>query len=526
MTNARYAMDTRATAAVLGLLLALGGASACRRAGPERTAGRDDPLAPDPEWLFPVGDHDACGFIDAAGVEVIPRTLRAACDGPGYSRNGLIPVAFDDGYGYVDGKGRPALSARYEAVGWFTEGLAPVKRGGRWGFIDARGREVVAPRFANAQPFSDGLAAVLIQDKKLWAYIDRTGRAVIAAAYFEAGSFTDGVARVRGPQGEAFIDRRGRVVLTDASLGGGQLPVSFSDGLAGVSSDALAGVSSDVPGKYGCRFIDTGGRAILEVPGCLFAFDFHEGLAAFGRSDWNKALMAGDETPLQELLGYVDRRGTIVVKPRFSHAGEFAGGLAPVTVSKEGTGFIDRQGTFIIGPRFRGARPFAHGLAKVLTVEGEPGYIDRRGTLVWPRPVPPVAGQELEYRELASSGGSRAFDERDVRVLGNEQEFVAAWKNAARSRVRPVDPPPTDFVRKVYVLIALGTFPIDGHDVCVREVVEEGGRIVIRYDELRPIEMGRLCTYGKVYVSPFVLLEIESRPKPVVFEQRLLASCI
>ena len=120
-------MGTRSTVAALGLLLALSGASACQKGGPTRTTERTgpDPLAPDPEWLFPVGDHGACGFIDAHGVEVIPRTLRAACDGPGYSRRTLIPVAFDDGYGYVDGKGRPAFSARYEAVGWFTEGLAP-----------------------------------------------------------------------------------------------------------------------------------------------------------------------------------------------------------------------------------------------------------------------------------------------------------------------------------------------------------------------------------------------------------------
>ncbi|MDP6358655.1 MAG: WG repeat-containing protein [Planctomycetota bacterium] len=86
-------------------------------------------------------------------------------------------------------------------------------------------------------------------------------------------------------------------------------------------------------------------------------------------------------------MGYIDRRGRVVIKPLFDEAGQFSEGLAPVNVggkrarpgsAKGGLwGYIDTSGKFSCKPRFDAAWPFLDGLAPV-RVKNKWGSINHR----------------------------------------------------------------------------------------------------------------------------------------------------
>jgi len=106
----------------------------------------------------------------------------------------------------------------------------------------------------------------------------------------------------------------------------------------------------------------------------------HEGLAAVSKK-W----------------GFIDKNGSMVIKPEFDKAESFSEGLAAVAVNGK-WGYIDKAGKFAIEPRFNEAEAFTEGLAFVkvggddanairdvsgFDAEGRWGYIDISGKYIW-----------------------------------------------------------------------------------------------------------------------------------------------
>ena len=98
-------------------------------------------------------------------------------------------------------------------------------------------------------------------------------------------------------------------------------------------------------------------------------------------------------------LGYIDKTGALVIKPKFEISSEwgieFHGGLAAVGITKNGAtkfGYIDKTGAWVVQPQFDEAAAFSEGLAGVGTLvpgrEGDSsndyvcGFIDRTGKVV------------------------------------------------------------------------------------------------------------------------------------------------
>ncbi|MBN2026001.1 MAG: WG repeat-containing protein [Actinobacteria bacterium] len=92
---------------------------------------------------------------------------------------------------------------------------------------------------------------------------------------------------------------------------------------------------------------------------------------------------AEDQRTYEEnLYGYIDGNGEMVVKPQFDSASSFSEGLASVRVGNK-RGYIDRSGEFVIEPQFYNAREFSEGLAAVAAADsGLWGYIDKSGGFV------------------------------------------------------------------------------------------------------------------------------------------------
>jgi len=201
--------------------------------------------------------------------------------------------------------------------------LFDVNMDGEGGYVDKNGEIVIPFDFDTAYPFSEGLASVRMGDK--FGYIDHTGEIVILPQFENVEPFREGVALVRIKDKEyRFIDRTGQFIAEGIlATGQGIGSRGFSEGLTTIYID----------GKW----------------------------------------------------GYADKKGKAVIRPQFSDAGAFSGGLAPVAIGEHKWGYIDPKGKSIIRPQFHWARPFSEGLARVQLGEASGykfGYIDGTGKMV------------------------------------------------------------------------------------------------------------------------------------------------
>lgn len=80
--------------------------------------------------------------------------------------------------------------------------------------------------------------------------------------------------------------------------------------------------------------------------------------------------------------GYVNKKGKIVITPKFDKAWQFQDGLALVQWGKK-WGYIDLTGNFAIKPIYDEAWGFSDGLAKVQK-NGKVGFINTKGKVVIP----------------------------------------------------------------------------------------------------------------------------------------------
>ena len=67
-------------------------------------------------------------------------------------------------------------------------------------------------------------------------------------------------------------------------------------------------------------------------------------------------------------FGYINKKGSIVINPKFGFSGDFNDGIAAVEYDGK-HGYIDKSGTFVIRPQFSGAGDFKDGIALV-TISG------------------------------------------------------------------------------------------------------------------------------------------------------------
>lgn len=109
-------------------------------------------------------------------------------------------------------------------------------------------------------------------------------------------------------------------------------------------------------------------------------------LAAFLLSSCNPAIspLSGKETPnlfpikQNDMWGYINRQGEIVIQPQFSKAWFFSEDLAVACIEPYKCGFIDETGKFVVNPQFESVSNFSEGLA-VVQSEKKIGYIDKTG---------------------------------------------------------------------------------------------------------------------------------------------------
>ncbi|MCS0634535.1 WG repeat-containing protein [Streptomyces sp. LP05-1] len=264
-----------------------------------------------PVWQYahPLDDHGRgrfqqggrWGYIDAAGVPVISARFTETA----VFRHGLAVVRTEDGPGWIDPSGAPALSGPYAAVGRFSAcGLAGVRLAstGKCGYVDRSGRLVVPARFDGVRPFGpDGLAGA--RTGELWGLIDRAGAWVEKPRFHRLTAYrAHGLAWfLEAPAGgyrEGWLDGRGRVMVDSD---GRDVSEAVGCGLIRVRSGSVYG------------FADTTGASVI-TPGYAYADDFDACGATLVRDEaqdvpWGVLRPDGTCLPMDHREPLTDREG-------------------------------------------------------------------------------------------------------------------------------------------------------------------------------------------------------------------------
>lgn len=332
--------------------------------------------------LHPVRDANGkWGFIDSNGRFRIAPVYEGANE-------------FSDGVAYVwrwEGNGRKngtvdvggkftGLPETNEYQTAFHDGLAKVQtpQERKYGYIDKGGRVVIAPQFFNAGHFSEGLAWVSVLKERKWLYgfIDKSGKIVIEPQFvYQPGDFVDGLAKVIGQNNSGFIDKSGKFrILVDFE----RADSLFSEGL-------LAAVTASDPARG--VYLDRHGKEILEIPFWRDRSAWQLSLYSLRRQQL-APFMEGLAAVLSfNRIGFIDKKGKVVIAPEFRETTGFSDGLAAVKIIGSAGeyvwGYIDKSGKFVIEPQFKEAKSFLGGLATVRSADGKEHLINRDGKVIW-----------------------------------------------------------------------------------------------------------------------------------------------
>lgn len=328
------------------------------------------------------------GYVDPTGEEVIaPRLQRAYAfhegvapvqDPKGHSRfvdragklsaahyflvdecwRGLVPVAIQqDAYGYVDTRGELRIPAKFLRASPFRGPLAVVRTGvwhtqvERW--ITPAG-DLVGEPFDYTEGFFEDRAWVYQRDRASYACVDAEGKPAFEKRFASAGRFAEGLAaasELGAPSLFGYVDQGGRTVIAPRFAEAHP----FSEGRAVV--------------KLGKAFhlVDRDGNTVGEPFGHVPFPTMSEGMLGVS---------------LRGKVGFVDRDGALVIRPRFEEAYGFFEDRAYVRVG-DGWGHVDRSGAFTVPPTLEWTNRYTGGFAPAKH-DGLYGFLDREGRWVVP----------------------------------------------------------------------------------------------------------------------------------------------
>lgn len=363
------------------------------------------------------------------------------------NNNDTIAVSVNGEWGLLTSDGRWVLPPKYGSVPIFHEGLALVQEfGSAWGYIDRTGKYVIPPRFHSAGNFNTGLAPAQAENGD-WGYIDRTGKFVIPPRFDWAQTFNGERGAVRLDEINGSVDRRGRFVpdvQVDENQRQGQREVPRVERQTAADGHVLV-IRSWSDGKQSSELLDPRGQPVKLATreGWIYRY-LGNGLAQsqIGETNLilnvrnNRELLRGysvretsgdllvvsSDPPKQKmgvlgptgwvvrprdheiyilsdhyfgvrdkgLTGWFDRRGEVVVPPRFAFVHIFHKGVA---VASDGCrhGLVNERGEWVVRPEFDNIYTGEAGGLFTAVKFGQYGVMDSTGRWLTPtRPQPDV----------------------------------------------------------------------------------------------------------------------------------------
>jgi hypothetical protein len=160
------------------------------------------------------------------------------------------------------------------------------------------------------------------------------------------------------------------------------LSLIFSSIVLAAQEQNLTPVHQD--GKWG--YADDQGRTIIK-PQFSEAHAFSGGLALVGQGGVH---ITDPVVGSFVKTGYIDQKGDWVIQSRFQYYFyyDFSEGLVPFRQVSKGWGYMDPKGRIVIRPHFQWAGNFTDGIAPVL-LDDRCGHIDKGGEVVNHGPMLP-----------------------------------------------------------------------------------------------------------------------------------------
>jgi|GEM_PF-5570591 hypothetical protein len=298
------------------------------------------------------------------------------------------------------------------------------KENSYWGYIDLNGNKKIDPKFKNLPGLFYNGYALLEKPDGSFNYIDRKGQEY-ERNYIDACDFHEGVAfavnegeypvllnakleevkilekvdevrlpcegficfkNTRGKWG--YMNKDGVIVIRPVYDFAGD----FSDGLALIGKTEFDTTSENMKEKSFFGYIDTKGDQVIKPTSKYETISsFSEGLAAYSDgADWG--------------WGYVDKTGKKVIRAKleWDEVTPFKDGIASVKIG-DLWGIIDKKGKLVVNPKFEIPPAFENGLS-LGKKDDKYGFINKRGEWV----IEPAFGQVI-----LGFAGRRAFVEKD-----------------------------------------------------------------------------------------------------------------
>lgn len=210
-----------------------------------------------------------------------------------------------------------------------------------------------------------------------WGYVDRDGAWQIPPQWDRVKDFHEGRAAVGGQHSWGIIDREGNFIV----------PQEFEGASVQTIGEERWATSPFAPYSEGCTvadiftdrsqptfFIDRDGKTYWrdERPQALRSRD----IRAFGSFSEGLAWFREDTSP-DDLHGWIDPEGTVVIEAEFTGAGDFSDGLAPASLDDGLAGFISPDGELQLPRKWTldHAEPFSEGLAYVAPAPFEGAFM-------------------------------------------------------------------------------------------------------------------------------------------------------
>lgn len=372
----------------------------------------------------------------------------------------LFPVVQSERWGYADSTGKVLIQYQFEDAEYFSENLALIQQNGKKGFINKNGFKVVIPLFKEADPFTNGLAIVetdsavgiinprgewivepiyysisgpfgnfyRVEKNEKYGIIDKKGKAITEIKYDDLEGFTEGLAAFALEGLAGFIDTTGSEVIPAQFEEVGL----FNNGFAKVMLNEKYGLINTtgkfvIPAKYvkisnqneglylvsgdkKCAYLDTNGKSIIPAgeicAGPVLGVEgFQEGLARIERKG---------------KVGFIDKKGKLVISPNLEQAGYFSNGLAPFRKNKK-WGYINKSGKIVIEPIYDMVFPFINDQAKVKK-SGQVGIINKEGKFILNPQFDEI--DELNGNYLVSKLGKKSLYDKELNLVISEYEEI------------------------------------------------------------------------------------------------------
>ncbi len=124
---------------------------------------------------------------------------------------------------------------------------------------------------------------------------------------------------------------------------------------------------------------------------------------------------------INDLYGFINRHGDIVIEPKYKDARNFSDNLALVVFDDDDDGFIDKKGAIILKGKFPNLHEFKQGLSS-FRKNGKVGFIDTKGDTVIEHKFDWLIHHFNEYGTAVVSMGEGA--EEKWGMINRQGEFV------------------------------------------------------------------------------------------------------